>query len=185
MSYESSSMDFIYDIDSNNFSQIDRRQLLVNCNSTNQGGFVKTNFIVTPSGIVLETSESILYIVLIFINLLVFVFFLYWTITLPYANETDQRGDIVRVVKAKYLKLLSALFAYGSFMWFFAMFTGIVNNFISLEIYKSLITNLYVILSGVGLGFMILIFAILFIEVWRDILFNKEIKKFGKAILNG
>lgn len=141
-------------------------------------------FHVTPSGTILGLEESILYVVLILINLLVFGFFLYWTITIPYSNKTNERGDITKVTKTKYLKLFSALLCYGSFLWFVALFTGITNNFISLDIFKNLISNLYIVLSGIGVGFTFLIMTVLFIEVWRDILFNKEIQKYGKAIIN-
>lgn len=166
------------------------------CNTTTLGTYVYdwqpcdnlecvNSFTITKSGTILGISESILYIVLILINLLVFIFFLYWTIAFPYSNKTNEKGEITAVTKTKYLKLLSALFAYGSFLWFFAMFTGIINNFISLEIYRGLISNLYIILHGVGLGFVLLILMIILVEIWRDILFNKEIQKYGKAIIKG
>lgn len=138
-------------------------------------------FTVTKSGVILNSAESILYIVLITINILVFGFFLYWAITLPYANKTNPDGTITAITKAKYIKLLSSLFAYGAFLWFFAIFTGIVNNFISLEVFLGLISNAYIILSGLGVGFTILILVIIFVEVWKDILLWEQIKKFGKA----
>lgn len=138
-------------------------------------------FTVTRSGVILNSAESLLYLVLIFINLLVFGFFLYWTIKLPYGNKTEVDGTITKITKTKYIKLLSSLFAYGSFLWFFAIFTGIVNNFISLDVFRGLISSLYVVLMGIGLGFTFLIFIILFVELWKDILLWDEIKKFGKA----
>lgn len=141
-------------------------------------------FEITNSGIILSNAESILYLGLIIINLLLFSFFLYWTIKLPYSNKVDKDGTITRITKSKYLKLLCALLTYGSFIWFFGMFTGIVNNFISLDISRTMISALYILFYGLGIGFTLLIFIILFIEIWKDILLWEQIKKFGRAHVN-
>lgn len=142
-------------------------------------------FEVTNSGITLTTSESILYIVLIIINLLIFGFFLYYAIAIPFTNKKNERGDITKILKIKYLKLAAIWFSYASFLWFFTIFTGIINNFISLEIYNNLISNLYIIFRGIGYGLTIFLMLFTFVKIWRDILWNEEIKKFGKVIIDG
>lgn len=157
---------------------------LIQCSTADLGGFASGNFLVTKSGIILDLPEAILYIALILINLLMFSFFLYWAMVLPFSEEMNPDGTITAISKKKYIKILSAWFAYGSFLWFFAIFTGIVNNFVSLEVYTGLISSFYLVLYGLGIGFTFLILAVLFVLIWKDILYNKEIRKFGKAVIN-
>ena len=71
------------------------------------------NYFVTPSGILLETSDSLLYIVILIATFILFLGFLYPAITIPYSNNTNPDGSITQITKLKYLKLLSIWFAYG------------------------------------------------------------------------
>lgn len=157
----------------------------VQCNSSvdNLGGIKDFAYEVTHSGIILSNAEAILYIALILINLLIFGFFFYWAIAIPFENKKNDKGEITKIIKIKYIKLAAVWFSYASFLWFFTIFTGIINNFISLEVYTNLISNLYLIFRGIGLGLTIFLLIFTFIKVWKDILWNDEIKKFGKAII--
>ncbi len=139
--------------------------------------------LITPSGKTLETPEAIIYVLLMTFNLMAFVFFLYLAMKIPYGNKFDDKGSVVLVTKTKYFKLIFSLLSYGTFLWFLAMFTGLINNFISLEVFRRIISGLYIIASGIGIGFTIFIMAVIFIEIWRDILFNNEVKKYEKSIL--
>ncbi len=145
----------------------------------------ENNFEVTPTGTTLETSESLLYIIILIVTFILFLGFLYPAIKLPYSNKTNKDGSITRISKAKYLKLLSVWFAYGFFMWFLQTLNGISKSFITLTYLSNFITNIFTYSQWFSVGITFLILIIIFIEVWKDIILSKTIKKYGKAFLDG
>lgn len=143
------------------------------------------DFEVTPTGATLETSESILYVIILIATFILFLAFLYPAIKLPYSNKTNPDGSITRISKAKYLKLLSVWFAYGFFMWFLQTLNTISSSFIKLTYLSNFITNIFTYSQWFSVGITFLILTIAFIEVWKDIILSKTIKRFGKAFLDG
>lgn len=143
------------------------------------------NYEITVTGAVLETSESNLYIIILVATFVLFLAFLIPAIKLPYSNKVNNDGSITKITRAKYLKLLSVWFAYGFFMWFLQTLNGISTSFIKLTYLSNFITNIfrYSQMFSVGITFLILI--IIFIEIWKDIILSKTIKKYGKAYLDG
>ncbi len=139
----------------------------------------------TQTGTILETAESNLYIVILIATFILFLGFLYPAIKLPYSNKTNPDGSITRITKAKYLKLLSVWFAYGFLMWFLQTLNGISKSFITLTYLSNFITNIFTYSQWFSIGVTFLILTIMFIEVWKDIILSKTIKKFGKAFLDG
>ena len=143
------------------------------------------DFEVTPTGFLLETSESILYIIILIVTFLLFLAFLYPAITLPYSNKTNEDGSITRITRAKYLKLLSAWFAYGFFMWFLQTLNGISSSFLTLTYLSNFITGIFTYSQLFSVGITFLILTIIFIETWKDIILSNTIKKHGKAFMDG
>lgn len=141
-------------------------------------------FEITQTGFTLETSESILYIIILIITLILFLGFLFLAIKLPYSNKTNDDGSITRITRAKYLKLLSIWFAYGFFMWFLQTLNGISSSFIKLTYLSNFITNIFTYSQGFSLAVTFLILIIMFIEVWKDIIISKAIKRYGKAFID-
>jgi hypothetical protein len=142
------------------------------------------DFEVTPTGTALETSESILYVILLIVTFLLFLGFLSLAIRLPYSNKTNKDGSITRITRAKYLKLLSFWFAYGFFMWFLQTLNGISSSFIKLTYLSNFITNIFRYSQGFSLIVTLLILIIMFVEVWNDIILSKSIKRYGKAFID-
>ena len=142
------------------------------------------NFEITQTGFLLETSESILYIVILIATFVLFLGFLYPAITLPYSNKTNEDGSITRIAKAKYIKLLSIWFAYGFLMWFLQTLNLISISFIKLTNLTNFITNIFTYSWGISVGFTFFIVFLIFIESWKDIILSNTIKKFGKALPN-
>ena len=143
------------------------------------------NFFITPTGFTLETSDSILYVIILISTFILFLAFLYPAITLPYSNEVHSDGSITRITKAKYLKLLSYWFAYGFLMWFLQTLNAISTSFIKLSYLSNFITNIFRYSQALSVGITFLILFIIMIEVWKDIILSKAITKHGKAYLDG
>lgn len=135
------------------------------------------NFYIRRNGTLLTTAESILYIFLALFNLLVAIWLLYHGITLPYSDEKTKDGTLTRWIPAKYLKLLSIWIGYGALMWFLAIITSIINNFVSLESIRTLMTNLDVVMYVIAYPLTVVILSILLIQVYMD-MFVPLFKKF-------
>ena len=168
-----------------NFSELGAYNYYIYCNNSAIGGFARENFEVTPTGEILETSESLLYIIILIVTFILFLGFLYPAIKLPYSNKTNKDGSITRISRAKYLKLLCVWFACGFFMWFLQALNGISSSFIKLTYLSNFITNIFTYSQGFSVGVTLLILTIVLIEVWKDIILSKTIKRFGKAFLDG
>ena len=143
------------------------------------------NFFITPTGFDLETSESLLYIIILISTFILFLGFLYPAITLPYSNKVNKDGSITKIARAKYLKLLSIWFAYGFLMWFLQTLNLISISFIKLTNLTNFITNIFTYSFGISVGFTLFITFLILIESWKDIILSNTIKKFGKAFTDG
>jgi len=145
-------------------------------------------FYVTINGDNFDTSQSITYVILLVITLILLTAFIILSIKIPYENEkqTKENGDILitKVTKTKYVKLVCIWFSYGLFLWFLTIITGLVNNYITFVPLQTMITNLYIF--SYVLAYIISIFMIwfIFINIWKDIILNKTIIKEGSAIIH-
>lgn len=160
---------------------------IVQCNNSRIGSFASDIIYTTRSGLILENSESILYIILTSGVFILFIILSYFAVTLKYSNDKFfEKGEIFvsKITYTKYLKIFCILSAYMCFVWLLTMLNAIISYFISVEGIRLLIRNSYIFFNS--LSYPVLIFATLltFIEIWRDILFNKQIQKFGKALVN-
>ena len=142
------------------------------------------DFEVTSTGFILETADSLLYIIILIVTFILFLGFLYPAIKLPYSNKVNSDGSITGITRAKYLKLLSIWFAYGFFMWFLQTLNGISSSFIKLTYLSNFITNIFTYSQGFSLVVTFLILIIMFVEVWKDIIISKAIKRYGKAFID-
>ena len=146
------------------------------------------DFEVTPNGDQMETSQSLMYIILLVINLLFLTIFIILAVKIPYENEKtkDERGreSVVKVTKSKYLKIICVWFSIGLFLWFITIITGMVNNYISFQPLKDMIVNLYFFTQILSYCVSTGIVWLIFYNIWKDIILNKIILKEGKAILN-
>ena len=143
------------------------------------------NFFITQTGFTLETSDSILLVIVLLATFVLFLGFLYPAITLSYSNKTNEDGSITKISRAKYLKLLSILFAYGFLMWFLQTLNLISVSFIKLTNLSNFITNIFTYSQGISVGVTLFIAFLILLESWKDIILSNTIKKFGKAFTDG
>ena len=143
------------------------------------------SFQINPTGFSLETSESMIYIIVIIATFILFLAMLYPAIKLPYSNKVNKDGSITRISKTKYLKLISSWFAYGFLMWFLQTLNAISKSFLELTYLSNFITNIFTYSQAFSVGVTFLILTIIFVELWKDILLSKTIKKYGKAFTDG
>lgn len=127
------------------------------------------NFFVRRGGVSLTTGEAILNVMLIVVTFLAMLLFFHFAIIFPYSDERSKDGSFSRLIPPKYLKILSFWFAYGAFLWFMNILTGIVNTFISLEFARSLVSNSYIFFYYLGFVITTVVLILMFLEVWKDL----------------
>ena len=108
---------------------------IINCLGSIEGGIAEFPYFVTPNGQKLEISESIIYILLTVSVFIFFILSLYFTIMIPYSNESNDLGMIVRTTKYKYIKLSFFLLSYVLFVWFLNTLIGLSYNFLNLTLF--------------------------------------------------
>ena len=150
-------------------------------------GFVSGNsFTVTEDGTEMDEGQSNIYVILLIINLLFLVLFIFLSIKIPYGNDliiTDKGPAIQKVSKLKYAKLFSMWITYFLFFWLITMLAGIVNNYISFQPLKDMAMNLYFFTQALGYGVSVTMIWFIFLNLWRDIILNKIVLKEGVALL--
>ncbi len=146
-------------------------------------GFTILNKIIS-----LEVGEAIIYVLISFLVIGLFSFFLYFALTLPYENDirNDGKGNfITSISKSKYFKILSAWLAFGFFMWFLQILAGLSNTFVSLNTLSNFITNIFLYAGRLSYVVTIFVLILIFYNAWRDILWSKTIRQYGKAFIDG
>lgn len=116
--------------DSNNFSSPGEYSYIVQCNTTNTGGFDTVNFEVSRSGGTLTTAQGTLMIVFFFGGLLLFVLCGVAAWKFPWNDWHDESGNILNINHFKFVKVLLVYFTYLMLLFIVGMLRGIMFQFI-------------------------------------------------------
>ncbi len=141
------------------------------------------NFLITPTGEILTTAKGLVYILLTVLIFFLFLFVLYVNIALPMKNEKDNRGQTIKIIKKKYIKIALIPVTYSLFVWFLNLLLSVSNNLTGkFNIYYNLISFFF--LFFLRLSWVVWIVCLVwFMFSWiRDLNWNKQIQKFGKVI---
>ena len=152
------------------------------CDGSNcAGGY--GGFEVNPTGEKLTTAKGIIYILLTTFVFLLFLFVLYINISLPMRNEKDGRGQIIKIIKKKYIKIVLIPVTYSLFVWFLNLLLNISDNLTGrFNIYYGMFSFLFLVF--LRLSYIVWVVCLVwFMCVWiRDRNWDKQIKKFGRVI---
>ncbi len=96
----------------------------------NTTGFSTFSFDVTPTGTVLSTGESVLYLLFLFLLAVTFFTTLFWSIRLPFKNVRNAEGEIISVNDLKYLQVFLIAITYVLLMWIFGILQAVTKNFL-------------------------------------------------------
>jgi hypothetical protein len=142
--------------------------------------------LLTPTGNSIDTGESLIYIWILIILAVLSALGIYLSTIIPYKNieEEVREGKIVKAVtKTKYMKLIVIWITSGIILSFLTILTGLINNYIQFVEMKGLFTNTYMFLRILSYGLSTTIIWLLFLNLWKDILLNKQIVEHGKAFI--
>jgi hypothetical protein len=185
-SIASSGLDYSFLVNGNNFTEIGNFYYYVSCNSSSLGGYRAISIEVTQQGDEINTSQSLIYVILLIINLLFLALFLILSVISPYENKKEMTREgmaITKVTKTKYIKLFCMWLSYGLFLWLITIISGMINNYVSFDPLKDMISNIYLFSSTLGYGVTIFMVWFILLNIWKDIVLNKKILKEGKALL--
>lgn len=145
-------------------------------------------FLVSPDGNQVDTGESMMYIWILIILLILLGVGIYFSIVIPYGDliEFDEEKNIkfiTEINKEKYAKLIIIWITSGIFLAFLVVLTGMINNYIQFTVMKILVTNVYTYSQIIVRIISVVISIILFVKIWKDILLNKQLVKHGKVFI--
>lgn len=174
--------EYYYFIAKGNFSERAVYSYNIYCNDTNIGGFIDGTITVNRGGVILDTSESLIYLLLTLGVFLIFGLSLYAMLSIPYSNKTNNKGAIIKITKAKYFKLLMIGVTYAFFVWLLNILIGVSDNYAGLTLYYGFISFLFTILINLTLPVFVIIFVVALFELVRDSNIYGNIKKFGESM---
>jgi hypothetical protein len=165
-----------------NFSYSEVYPFGIKCIDNSFGGATISYFDVTKTGRELTQPEAIIYIILTLGIFLIFALSFYIMLTIPYSNEANEKGAVIKITKAKYFKLLLIGVTYALFVWLLNILIGVSDNFVSLSLYYGFVSFLFTIFLNLTIPVFAVIFVIGLFEIIRDANIYQEIKRLGSAL---
>lgn len=187
MSRSISDIEFEYLVLGGNFTEVGKQYAgyiycEVNVSIEERGGFFEFGFDVTKTGTETKTAESLIYFILAFGVILLFILSFYFMIATPYSNETNEKGEVIKIVKLKYVKLALILLTWVLFTWFLNILIGLSDNFVILTMYYGFFGFMFDLMNNLSLYVGIVVLVIMGFEIVRDANIMDNIKKFGSSI---
>jgi len=94
---------------------------------------VDYKYYVTESGELLSTGQSVIYISMLLLSIILFSFSFYWMIVIPFGNFFDyETGKLTGTNDWKYLKMFLIPVNYVMLMWIFGLCRSIAANYLLL-----------------------------------------------------
>jgi len=141
-------------------------------------------FEITPTGKSrVNTGEGLIHILLTLFIFLLFVFVLFINIAIPYSNQADKFGGIIKITKYKYFKIMLVPLTHALFNWFLNLLLNISDNLLGdYNVYYGMIS--FLTETSIKLAWPIIVVTLVWamIEWMRDFEWNKQIKKFGRVV---
>lgn len=142
---------------------------------------------ITKTGTSVGTGESLMYIWILIVLAALTTLGVYLSIIIPYVNieEETRDGKIIRAITfTKYMKVIVIWITSGIFLIFLSILTGMINNYVQFIELKSLSTNMYTFITILTYGLSTTVMIVLFVFIYKDLLWNAEIRKNGKAFVD-
>lgn len=168
-------------ITSGNFSRLGEHAFYIWCNNSVLGGEARGTFIVSETGTVLDTAESLIYLILFFGVFLLFALSFYFMVITPYGNDINEKGAVIKISKLKYVKLGLILLAWVLFTWVLNILIGLSDAFASLTMYYGFFGFMFQVMNILALPLGIFIIVVALFEIIRDANIYENIKKFGSS----
>ncbi len=134
------------------------------------------NFEVTPSGIALETSDAIIYLILTVGSILLFLLCLYGGIILPFKNRRNEKG-IISVDKVKYFKVGLLFLSYVLFVWVLNLLFTLSNNLAILTQYTGFFRIMFLVMNAMSYPIFVFMIILMGVLAWKDLQLKKLLRR--------
>lgn len=106
------------------------------------------NFEITATGKEFTTPQSIMYVLLLLLLVAIFVFSLYFAITIRWQNERNNLNELMQINYRKYLKLFSITICYIMLLWGTFIGWSLSTGFIHFNFLGGFFRVLFVIMTA-------------------------------------
>ncbi len=89
-----------------------------------------SDFVITATGSILSTGESIIYIIFLIAIIFTFCLCLYGATVIPFKDGRNPEGRIISINDLKYLKIVLIVFSYLLLMFIFGITRSITANYL-------------------------------------------------------
>ena len=134
------------------------------------------DFIITPTGRILETSDSITYVILTAGSILLFLLCLYGGLVLPFRNRRDEEG-IISVDKLKYFKIGLLFLSYVLFVWMLNLLFSLSNNFSILTQYTGFFEIMFRVMNAMSYPIFVFMLILMGALAWKDLQLKKLLER--------
>jgi len=133
----------------------------------------------------LQTGESLMYIIMICVLSLFWLFLLYLIIILPSENNKNENGNVIGIVKLKYLRIFVMGIFYVSTIILLNMLNGLAINYTDLSMFANIIGFLFTTMINVSWIFTVILAIWLFYMLIHDSNVEKQLSKISRFRING
>lgn len=134
-------------------------------------------FKITPTGDDLTISLILMYALIFIILISLFVFLMFWGIKIPYKNERNNNGEVIKINWKKYLKLLCIGMAYAVLVWISFTAWSISNNYLSFIGFGLLFKYIFTLLVWCALPIFVFMVVFSFLSFISDKKFQSALEK--------
>lgn len=173
-----------YTINSTQTEDLGEYTSIVVCYGSSTNGFGSFTYLITRTGKTLDTSDSVGYFLLSLMVLFLFLLSLYFAIKIPYKNPTDNSGQIRKVTKYKYFKILFIVITYNLMLWFLNLLVAFTTNYLDLAQYLGFVTFLFNVMLRMLWVFIVIVLIWCVYLLVKDSNLKKELKRF-RSLGNG
>lgn len=169
MTYDSSAQQHKLTIPRQNTTTVGVYQKCVTASGLGLNETVCSSFEITPTAKDFSTPEAILYLGMFFFSVVIFVFVLYWAISLPYGNPRgEEDGNVIGINSLKYLKIFLLFMSYALALWIVGLANSLTTNFLYYNNASNLFKWMYYVLLA-GLYPTIILCAVgVVINIFKD-----------------
>ncbi len=127
-----------------------------------------TFFEVTPSGIILTSGGSIVYLVLISGSLFLFVLCLWGGMVLPFRNKRAEAGKIIGIQRAKYPKVALLFLSYVFLVWLINLLITLSNSLNITQQYFNFFRVIFGVLNSLSYPLFVIMLIFIMALALRD-----------------
>lgn len=169
--------DYEFLITADNFSRLGVYAYIAYCNNSEQGGFVSTNFQVTPNGLSPSLEQALFYIVIMFLAVVVLILFVFLAWSIDGERKFKVGTDILEVNINKYIKIFLWMMSYQLIILISYLALSISTNFLFLSVAGLVFNWLFIILLVGEIPIFFIVVYVSFMQIFFDLKIQEWAKR--------